>query len=246
MRSSRRRGPRSSRARPGRRSPASRHGPSGCSPRSPGGGARPAGAGRASRGTPPSSGNEAHGSSQPPSTHTIPRTSSGARRASSRTTLPPHDWPATTGRSSPSSRISGAHVVRDGRHVVRAVGLGGAAVAAEVDRDGEVAAVAELARDAVPHPGVRREAVDEHERHRAGGEASRAPTCRRPAPRRGRRGHAACASDEYRRGGPAHGGARTASALVVRQRQPEPERRAAARRSCRPRSRSPSPPGAGS
>ena len=41
-------------------------------------------------------------------------------------------------------------------------------MAAQVDGGGEVAAVDELARDAVPHPGVRGEPVDEHERHRAG------------------------------------------------------------------------------
>ena len=44
-------------------------------------------------------------SSQPPSTHTIPRGSDGCRTASSRTTLPPHDCPATTGRSSSSRSI---------------------------------------------------------------------------------------------------------------------------------------------
>ena len=130
------------------------------------GGARRAAAGRASPGTPPSwETRRTARASRRRRTRSRAR-APAPRSASSRTTLPPHDWPATIGRSSPSSRITRGQVVRDGRHVVRAVGLGGAAVAAEVDGDGEVAAVAELARDAVPHPGVRGEPVDEHERRR--------------------------------------------------------------------------------
>ena len=170
----------------------------------------------------------------------------GARRASSRTTLPPHDWPATTGRSSPSCG-SPCHVVRHGRHVVRAVGLGGAAVAAEVDRrprDGR----ASLSVAATPSH-IR--AFDARPWTSTNGTAPAAR--RRGLPRVDGQLHAGGDGDALRvhrmsiaEAAPQHGGARTASALVVRERQPEAERCAAARRSCRPRSRNPSPPGAGS
>ena len=100
-----RRGPRSSRARPGSRSRASPRARSGCSPRSP------------SRCEPGQPRRRERLAARLPARETR-RTARASRRrrtrsrgraparrsASSRTTLPPHDWPATTGRSSPSAR----------------------------------------------------------------------------------------------------------------------------------------------
>ena len=52
----------------------------------------------------------------PPSTNATPCT--GRSAASSSTTLPPHDWPATTGRSSPRPSRSRARSAAHGRDVV--------------------------------------------------------------------------------------------------------------------------------
>ena len=51
-------------------------------------------------------GNQSASSMIPPSTQMIPRTAAGCRQPSSRTTLPPHDCPATTGRESPRASIT--------------------------------------------------------------------------------------------------------------------------------------------
>ena len=58
----------------------------------------------------------------------------------------------------------GGEVVGDGRDVVGAVRLGRSAVTAQVDGPGCVPARGQGDGDAVPHPRVRREAVDEEER----------------------------------------------------------------------------------
>ena len=91
-------------------------------------------------------------------------TASGWRQASSITTLPPHDWPATAGRAQPELVDQQGHVVGHRGHVVAVVGLVAAAVPPQVDRGHRVAAArpASLA-DAVPQPGVRGQAVDEEE-----------------------------------------------------------------------------------
>src|SRR4051794_40351707 len=48
------------------------------------------------------------GSSQPPSTRTSPRARPPWRAPTSSTTFPPHDWPATTGRSQPRASMTDA------------------------------------------------------------------------------------------------------------------------------------------
>jgi hypothetical protein len=57
----------------------------------------------------------------------------------------------------------GRQVVGDRRHVVRAVGLRGAAMAAQVDAGNGVPVGHQALGDAIPEPRVRGEAVDEQE-----------------------------------------------------------------------------------
>ena len=95
--------------------------------------------GERSPGTPPSRGTRALGSSQPPSTQTIAADGVGMPRARARgRRCRPTTGRRRSGRSSSERRDQGSEVVGDGRHVVRAVGLGRAPVAAQVDRDAGV------------------------------------------------------------------------------------------------------------
>ena len=96
------------------------------------------------------------------------------RRCRPRTARP------TTGRSSPRRVDQRGEVVGDRRDVVGPVRLRRSAVPAEVHRDDRMAVGDEAGRDAVPHPRVRGEAVDEEEGRDGGpvpsGASSRAPT----------------------------------------------------------------------
>ena len=161
-------GPRSSPACPGSRSPASRRGSTGHSPR-PRSSRRPTRCGGRQRGRHASqSGKLRPSSSQPPSTQAIPRIAAGWRAASSSTTLPPHDWPATTGRSSSSRVDQPGEVAGDGRRRhSRRRACRRPAVAAQVDRRDRVPELGQPAGDAVPQPGVRGQPVDEDERRGA-------------------------------------------------------------------------------
>ena len=106
--------------------------------------------------------------SHPPSTSAIP--CSGRSAASWSTTLPPHDWPATTGALQPRSSHTDGEVVGGGQGGIRLdVGhLGGEAVAAQVDRHDGVPD--EVARHQVPQPGVGRQPVHEEDRSTVAGE----------------------------------------------------------------------------
>ncbi len=200
-RSSRRRGPRSWRACPRSRSRASPGGRRGCT-RSMSSRCRPArrGGARASRHASQLA-NAALGSSQPPSTQTMPRTAAGVPGGELQDDVAAPGLAGDDRSVEAQRRDQGGDVVGDGRHVVRAVRLGGAAVPAQVDGDGGVPALGEARRDAVPQPRVGREPVDEDEGCGASIPAPRpAATCRPRARRPRRPGSAAspcvdCAPD---------------------------------------------------
>ena len=148
--------------------------------------------------TPPSCRTRRSGSSQPPSTHTIPRVASGWRSASSRTTLPPHDWPATTGRSSPSALDHRREVVRDGRHVVagrRASRSGRGRAGPPSRRRGRARRAGRRRRptSARSTPGRGRGRTTGCRRRARG----RARTCRPPGRRRRRPGRGSSASPDH-------------------------------------------------